>query len=337
MMSIFFNSPPVTHPMRLLLALLLCLASSLAQSMDDLYQVNEPLAADNDSEQRIALSAAFDTLLLRLTPNPRLAGEALSALRQNPQPLIVRYGKQEQTLSVEFDPTSTLRTLREQGLPLWTGQRPLLLVWWMESRYGENAALLGDAQPDSAALLQAAQHRFLKILLPLADLSEQWLSPETEPDAWLQATERYHSDGLLIVNAADNGRQLEARWQLQLDEWQASGTSIGIDRESLADMLLLEASQQLAARFAINPSSTDEQTITLQVAGANLERYAALSRTLAAFSARLLQVDGDKLLWQIHSDPNTLRAHLKLMHLQELPASGEAAAEATDNRLYFSW
>jgi len=333
MISTFFT-PPVKHPMRLLLVLLLCLASSLAQSMDDLYQVHEPLAGDSDTEQRIALSAAFDTLLLRLTPNPRLAGEALNALRQNPQPLIVRYGKQEQTLSVEFDPSSTLRTLRGQGLPLWTGQRPLLLVWWLESHYGENAALLGDAQPDSAALLQAAQHRFLKIQLPLADLSEQWLSTETDADAWLQATERYHSDGLLIVTATDNGRQLEASWQLKLDEWQASGTAIGIDRESLADMLLLEVSQRLAARFAIAaPTAVDGQAITLEVRGANLERYATLSRTLAAFSAKLLQFDGDKLLWQIDSDPATLRAHLKLMHLHE----DEAPPEAADNRLYFSW
>jgi len=333
MMSLFFNSSPVKHPMRLLFVLLLCLASSLAQSMDDLYQVNEPLAGDSDTEQRIALSAAFDTLLLRLTPNPRLAGETLTALRQNPQPLIVRYGRQEQTLSVEFDPSSTLRTLREQGLPLWIGQRPLLLVWWLESHYGENATLLGDAQPDSAALLQAAQHRFLKILLPLSDLSEQWLSAETDADAWLQATERYHSDGLLIVNATDNGRQLEASWQLKLDEWQASGTAIGIDRESLADMLLLEVSQRLAARFAIAAPSADGPAISLQVRGANLERYAALSRTLAAFSAQLLQVDGDKLLWQIHTAPDTLRTHLKLMRLHE----DEAPPEAADNRLYFSW
>jgi len=324
--------------MRLLPTLLLCLASysplALATQLDDLYQVREPLAADTDVEQSIALSAAFDTLLLRLTPNPRINSDtALTALRQNPQPLIVRYSKQGSSLLVEFDPASTLRTLREQGLPLWTGERPQLLVWWLENGYGEGSAqLLGDAQSASEALNKAAQHRALPVLLPLADLSEQWLSPQTDEAAWLENAARYNSDGLLLVNATDNGRQLEASWQLRLDDYQASDTIRGMDRDSLADMLLLSVSQRLAERFAVAPVE-GEPVLILEVRGANLERYAALSRVLAPFSAKLLQVDADKWLWQLSADPTTLRAHLKLMQLNEIPPFDPADA----GRLIFSW
>jgi len=326
--------------MRVVTFLLLCLAAYspllLAASVDDLYQVREPLVGDSDVEQSIALSSAFDTLLLRLVPGPRTAGDtALTTLRQNPQPLIVRYSKQGQTLLVEFDPTSTLHTLREQGLPLWTGKRPLLLIWWLESRYGENnAALLGDSQAGSEALAAAAQYRALPLRLPLADLPEQLLIPEQDLDAFREAATRYHSDGWLLVHASDNGRQLEASWQLYLGEYEQSGTAIGIDRESLADMLLLAVSQRLAERLAIAPSKEDDrQAVTLEVRGATLEQYAELSRVLAPFSAKLLQMDSDKLLWQLDGSAETLRAHLSLMQLHE----DEAPLEAVSGRLYFSW
>jgi len=327
--------------MRLLPVLLLCLAGYsplvLAVPVADLYQVREPLAADTDAEQGIALSAAFDTLLLRLTPGPRTAGDpALSALRQNPRPLIVRYNKREAALNVEFDPRSTLRTLREQGLPLWTGERPLLLLWWREKLHKKNSVmLLGDAQPGSEVLVQASRHRALPVLLPLADLPEQLLVPEQDFAAWQQATARYRSDGLLEVDVTGDGRQLEASWRLHLGEEEESGTARGKDRESLADMLLLEVSQRLAKRFAVAPP-TEGQELTLEIRGANLNRYAELVRAFEPFSARLLQMDGDKLLWQLNAPAETVRAHLSLMRLRELSAD-EMPAEAADGRLYFRW
>jgi len=329
--------------MRLFLALLaLFLSVPSFADTDSLYQVREPLAADTDAEQNIALSHAFDTLLLRLTANPQMAADGLRTLRQDPLPLINRYAKQGQELVVEFDPTGTLRLLQEQGLPLWSGQRPLLLLWWTESRGGTENYLLGDAQSGSKALQQAAQHRALPIRLPLADLPEQ-LIPAGQSAELLEAAQRYNTDGLLQVQVQDSGRQLQASWTLYLNGETQNGTAMGMDRETLADLLLLAVSQRLAERFAIASSTAEEsQTLNVEIRGINLERYAQLESTLAAFPAQLVQLSGDRLLWRINAPLPTVRAHLALLRLHELSPSEAASTSndseaAADGRVYFSW
>ncbi|MGF6692587.1 hypothetical protein M2318_002659 [Metapseudomonas resinovorans] len=312
---------------------LLCLTllgpSAHAETVNDLYQVREPVTSQQPEERNQALVRALDTLVLRLSGDPKAAqSPALDAVRKDPQQLISQYGYEGQTLVVDFDPITAERTLRQAGIPLWSANRPAILAWWL-NRSGEGSnSLVGDGQETAAPLRQAAQNRGLPLRLPLADLNEQLLAtPEqltsAAPGALTQASERYGADALLAVDASETDGKWQAQWRLWLGDSREQGTAEGADSTAVADAVMSAVSQRLAPRFVVARGAG--QSLELEVQGANLERYAELSRLLEPFGARLLKVEGDRLEFQVTATPEQLRAQLALAGLQESPPEAPAA------------
>ncbi|MBM7059770.1 DUF2066 domain-containing protein [Pseudomonas sp. UL073] len=324
------------------LARLLCLCLALfsvpcfAAMVADLYQVREPVTSQTPEERNAGLTRAFDTLVTRLTGDSKAAQHpALAALRSDPQQIVSQYGYENgppTVLMVDFDPVSTERSLRQAGLPLWGANRPTLLAWWLNSS-SEGNSLVGDGQASAAPLQRAAQHRGLPVRLPLADLNEQLVgTPENltadSPDALRQASERYASDALLAVDAHEDAGQWQAQWRLWVGDSREQGSAQAADADSLADAVMLAVSERLAPRYVAAPGAASGQ-LTLQVQGADLTRYAELSRLLEPFDARLQEVAGDRLTYQVNANAQQLRAQLGLAHLQEVSAPApEAAAPA---------
>lgn len=314
--------------MRLIARLLvLCLPlfslPSVAATVSDLYQVRERVASQQPEEREAALGRALETLVLRLTgQRDALQNPALEALRKDPQQIVSQYGYENDSLLVDFDPISTERTLRQAGLPLWGANRPAIMTWWLnDSSDGSN--LVGDGQDSAAPLRRAAQHRGLPLRLPLADLSEQLLAtPENlgagEPDALRSASERYAADALLAVQAREDNGQWRAQWRLWLGEAREQGEAQGADQAALADAVLLALSERLAPRFVAEPGAAS--SLTLEVQGADLARYAELQRILEPFDARLHRVEGDRLIYRVNASVEQLRAQLALAHLREVAA-----------------
>ncbi|MDD0842491.1 DUF2066 domain-containing protein [Pseudomonas sp. Gutcm_11s] len=335
-----------------LLALCLPLFSlpALAETVSGLYQVREPVTSQQPEERTAALNRALETLVLRLTGDAKaIQGQALQAVRQDPQQLVSQYVYEGETLVVDFDPLTTENKLRQAGLPLWGANRPSILAWWLNSS-AEGASLVGDAQEAAKPLQQAAQHRGLPVRLPLADLQEQLVAtPEnlgaSQPDALQPASERYAADALLAVQAREEGGQWQAEWRLWLGDAREQGKAQGADQKALADAVLLAVSERLAPRFLVKPGAAS--AMTLEIQGADLGRYAELERLLEPFSARLLRVKGDQMVWQVNASAEQLRAQLALAGLQEVPADAApldaaAAPQATPapapaNLMRFRW
>lgn len=305
-----------------LLALCCALASvhSLATPLNDLYQVREPVANQQPEEREEALRKAFDTLVLRLTGDART--DQVAQLRADPQQLVSRYAYEDNAVVVSFDPITTERALRSAGLPLWGADRPSILTWWLgESPNGSQ--LVGDAQEGSSALRAAAQHRGLPLRLPLADLSEQLAATaETvtakEPQALREVSDRYDADGLLAVLAKQSGDSWEASWRLWVGDKQTQGKASGDSRAAVADEVMLAVSTFLAPQYRVAAGDTSE--ITLEVLGADVERFAELDRLLEPFGARLQRVESDRLVYRLNASPEQLRSQLALARLQEVPA-----------------
>ena len=70
-------------------------AHSLAAPVSDLYKVREPVASQQPAEREEALRKAFDTLVLRLTGDPKTDQAAVAQLRKDPQQLISRYAYED--------------------------------------------------------------------------------------------------------------------------------------------------------------------------------------------------------------------------------------------------
>lgn len=305
---------------------LLCLPlfslPSIAATVNDLYQVREPVASQQPEERDAALLRALDTLVLRLTGNPEAPKTpALEALRKDPQQIVSQYGYENDNLLVDFDPVSTERALRQAGLSLWGANRPAILAWWLNDATN-GSSLIGDGQSSAQILSQAAQHRGLPLRLPIADLSEQLLAtPETleasDPAALRSASERYAADALLVVQAREDNGQWQAKWRLWLGDEREQGSVQGADQTAVADAVFLAIGERLAPRFMVAPGAA-ATSLTLEVQGAGLARYAQLQRILEPMGAQLRQAQGDRLVYQVNASAEQLRAQLALLRLQEV-------------------
>jgi hypothetical protein len=292
----------------------------MAAPVSDLYKVREPVASQQPAEREEALRNAFDTLVLRLTGDTSSDQDSVAQLRNDPQQLVSRYAYEGDAVIVNFDPVTTERALRSAGLSLWGAERPSILTWWLgESANGSQ--LVGDAQEGSSDLRAAAQHRGLPLRLPLADLSEQLVAtPETvtakDPQALRDVSERYDADGLLTVMAKQSGETWQANWRLWVGDKQTQGKASGDTRSALADEVMLAVSTFLAPQYRVKPG--DRTEITLEVLGADVERFAELDRLLEPFGARLQRVESDRLVYRLSASPEQLRAQLALARLQEV-------------------
>ncbi|HBS77150.1 MAG TPA: DUF2066 domain-containing protein [Pseudomonas sp.] len=297
-------------------------AHSMAVPLADLYKVREPVASQQPAEREEALRKAFDTLVLRLTGDSSSDQQAVAPLRSDPQQLVSRYAYEGDTVVVSFDPVTTERALRSAGLPLWGAERPSILSWWL-GETADGSQLVGDAQEGSSDLRAAAQHRGLPLRLPLADLSEQLVATSDavtakDPQALRDVSERYDADGLLAVMAKQSGESWEADWRLWMGDKQTQGKASGDTRVALADEVMLAVSTFLAPQYRVKPG--DRSEITLEVLGADVERFAELDRLLEPFGARLQQIASDRLVYRLNASPEQLRAQLALARLQEVAA-----------------
>ena len=297
-------------------------AHSMAAPLADLYKVREPVASQQPAEREEALRKAFDTLVLRLTGDSSSDQQAVAPLRSDPQQLVSRYAYEGDTVVVSFDPVTTERALRSAGLPLWGAERPSILSWWL-GETADGSQLVGDAQEGSSDLRAAAQHRGLPLRLPLADLSEQLVATSDavtakDPQALRDVSERYDADGLLAVMAKQSGESWEADWRLWMGDKQTQGKASGDTRVALADEVMLAVSTFLAPQYRVKPG--DRSEITLEVLGADVERFAELDRLLEPFGARLQQIASDRLVYRLNASPEQLRAQLALARLQEVAA-----------------
>ncbi|UZE13704.1 DUF2066 domain-containing protein [Pseudomonas sp. B21-053] len=305
--------------------------ASHAETVKGLYQVRQPVSSQSPEVRDQATQEALDTLVLRLTGDPKAAqNPGLAAIRKDPQQIISQYGFDAgppEVLKVDFDPATTEQALRRAGLSLWGANRPSILGWWLNDS-AEGSSLVGDGQATAAPLRRAAQHRGLPLRLPLADLSEQLVATApnlegTDAAPLRGASERYNADALLAVHAREEGGQWQAKWHLWLGDQKEAGTVQGADQAAVADAVMLAVAQRMAPRFVVKAGVSSEQL--LEVQGMNLERYAALGRLLDPFGGRLVSVDGDRIVYRVNGSAEQLRSQLSLAKLQEVPA-GEAPA-----------
>ncbi|WP_322614299.1 DUF2066 domain-containing protein [Pseudomonas sp. BIC9C] len=306
---------------------------SHAETVKGLYQVREPVNGQSPEERDQATQRALDTLVLRLTGDPKAAqSPGLAAIRKDPQQIISQYGFDAgppEVLKVDFDPGTTEQALRRAGLAVWGASRPSILGWWLNDS-AEGSSLVGDGQASAAPLRRAAQHRGLPLRLPLADLNEQIVAtaPNLEgadPAPLHAASERYNADALLAVHAQEEGGQWQAKWRLWLGDQKEAGTVQGADQAAVADAVMLAVNERLAPRFVARPGASSAQL--LEVQGMNLEHYASLGRLLEPFDGRVQSVDGDRIVYRVNGSVDQLRAQLSLARLQEAPA-GQAPTPA---------
>ena len=289
-----------------------------AASVVDLYQVSEPVSSGQDQQQ--ALHGALDQLLIRLTGSKAVLDKPeLARLREHPEQVANRYEQKGGQLAVDFDGVAVGRALDQAQVPVWGQQRASLLAWWVEHNPDEGNTLMIDSQSESAALHDSAKARGLPLVLPMGDLQEQSLTDQGGDDsAFSGEVKRYGTDGLLKVSAGPNdyGHWL-GQWQLSLGDKNASGKVEADDRQGLVDEVMSAVLANMAPWYATAGSGVPQQTLELQVDGADLSHYGELQRALEPYGGKLLHMQGQQLLFQVKARPDELRQALTAIGLQE--------------------
>lgn len=301
----------------LMMALLLNLAwpSTGTARFDSLYEVQVPVADQSAAERARALEQALREVAVRVSGMRQAAQGALAADSVQPGRVVQQYGylstPEGLKLQVRFEPGATEQLLRQQGLPIWAGERPTTLVW-LALQDGADRRLLGTDDPGVAgrALRQRAEERAVPLILPLLDLEDQ--SRVRFADVWggffdsvRAASQRYGADAVLVGRLERQHGGWLARWTLfnhgetrqwnqNLDDLEAAA-ALGVD--GLADALAARYTEQFGG-------SVDANRVGVWVEDVRtLEDYAQLSRFLrsreSVRDARLVLVNGDRVRYEL--------------------------------------
>ena len=290
---------------RLLLACVVAGAAGTASAevVPWLYDVEVAVPTQGDADRRRAASAALAEVLTRVTGLREIpfVAQVDAALRESER-YYVRYAfatrdiepkeggdlVPETRLEIHFEPGTLLDLLRRAGLPVWSADRPTLLVWVVLDRGTDrdvvSSASLGTAEEVALAMHREARRRGIVLTLPLMDLEDRGLRVT---DLWgrfwtaiMRSSRRYGRDLMLLGRVAANpGGGFSSHWELRSpvgeQELAATFDHQGLSAAAAAGEAVHRAADALARRFAVRGGDLD--TIALTVRGAQTVRgYAAV-------------------------------------------------------------
>lgn len=304
--------------------LLLPISRVAAEQIENLYTVAVPVQSQSSGELRRASADGLASVMVRVSgaqdvmANGGLAKEMSRAqqyLRQyRYQTLTPPDGEPQLNAILEFAPEQVDGRLRAAGLPVWSANRPSVLVWLViEDRSGRRFVDAETAPEMVAALQQSALRRGLVIKLPLLDLTDTTLS--TPDQLWRLDTEllgpamdRYHSDGLLLGRATQlsTGRWL-GKWVYTFNGRRVEFDGDGADAAAYMASIVDRVADLQARQFAISPVTMVEGGLLMQIDGlsqfTDYARVVTYLESLAAVRhANVLELDGERVIFQLMAD-----------------------------------
>lgn len=273
---------PLLRPL-LMIILLGCWFGSEPLRAAGLLEAEVPVADMAEASRAEGVRAALLQVLVKNTGIGDLALQAdTAALLRNPEQGLQQYGYAEvpgaegeprQVLRVRFSREDIERRIHAQGLPLWSAQRPRLLLWVAIEDARGRTLQADDDSPYAASLRRQAERRGLPIALPLLDMQDR--RQISVADVWggfeeivHQASQRYDGPGwaTATLRPATAG-QWRLQWTLQLDEWQLQGSALAASVELALRRLVDELADEVAARYAVSPAAGGESRLRIAVLG----------------------------------------------------------------------
>ena len=255
-----------------------------AEQVEGLFEVE--LEALNKSERELNRLAGkgLEQVLVKVTGQSKVRGlpEVDAAISEH-MPLIqqYRYGRIEVEdeerllLKLAYTEAQVKKLALKAGLPLWSANRPPVLVWLVTDEGGERRFATRASHPELYLdLNNEAKRRGLILDWPLYDLQDELqLSPR---DLWRldvrlaeQATQRYDADSLLI------GRLWLGDWLYRNSNRHRRVDSEGRERQGLSADAIDMVANTLAEQYAISASEAESERAFLHISGIeDLDDYA---------------------------------------------------------------
>ena len=282
-----------------LLLVLLCLPVAAAQ---DLFESEVVVADQSQAVRTDAFRQALTRIIVRVAGDQTvLSGEPARKLLEDPARLVQQYryfteqasSPPQLKLWARFDGDAIRRSLQQQGMSYWGGERPDTLVWLAVEDRGRRYIVSADSSSDvHRQIQQAARQRGVPILFPLMDLEDQ--TQVKFSDLWggffdkvLVASKRYSPPAVLIgrLNRSPSGGW-SSRWYLDVvgrsNEWSDSHRQL----QELARQGVEDVADILATRFAVTGGGANGRRVDITVNGIEtLAAYARISSYLSTLSS----------------------------------------------------
>ncbi len=283
-----------------------------AHAVTDLFETEVAVSDQTQAVRAEAFRTALSRIIVRVAGDQSvLSGEPARKLLEDPASLVQQYRYFTETASsppvlklwARFDGDAIRRSLQQEGMAYWGGERPDTLVWLaVEDRGRRYIVSAGGGSDVHRQVELAARKRGVPILFPLMDLEDQ--TQVRFSDLWggffdkvLAASKRYDPPAVLIgrLNRSPSGGW-SSRWYLDVvgraNEWSDSHRQL----QELAQQGVEDVADILATRFAATGRGNSGDIIKITVNGIEtLDAYARISRYLASLSS-VSRVEVDELL-----------------------------------------
>jgi hypothetical protein len=298
------------------LALLLVLAAGAvrAEVVKDLYSAEVEVKDQSAAELTRASRAALSEVLVKVSgsvdvlANPAIA-EALKGARNHLQ----RYSYsgraqagEELMLQAVFDSGYVTRLVIDAGAPIWTANRPLVLVWLTEEDAAGRQFVNNDTAPAQVAYLrQAFARRGVPVQFPLYDLADT--AALSLDQAWsldalalTGASARYQLEDVLAGRyALLSTGGVVGEWTFFRGEERLTRSVTSADEAEFMQAGVALAAEAMAARYAV-AASVNTDGLTMTVSGVtSYADYAAVVAWLEHLelvdSADVVLVRGDTI------------------------------------------
>ena len=267
---------------------LTCLLPGLtsAEVVRGLYEGQVVVNSEQEGERLAAQGQALRQVLGKLSGVARVSGPVVDAAVAEPQRYLQQFSYRRSedpsaplALWASFEVAAVDALLREARLPVWSGQRPAVLVW-LALASSESIELLtpdsaASAEPILPALNRRAWERGIPITYPLLDLEDRvriqaadvW---QLDTDKIAAASVRYGAGVALVgrVEATGIGAWI-ARWSMIESGSESQWTTQGLSAAATVPDALDEVANRLSAKYAVLSASDADggDSIDVRVTG----------------------------------------------------------------------
>lgn len=343
----------VVHTCWFALLLMSVAGAVRAEIVSDLYSAEVPVADQSSAELGKASRAALSEVLVKVSGSTEvLRNPVIAPALANARAQVQRYSYSENPLAPQglivrllFDRTYVSELLIEAGAPIWTENRPAVLVWLVINTGEGRRFVNADTAPALVATMREEfARRGVPLQLPLFDLADaSALNPD---EAWgldnpalLPASARYKLQDVLVgrLSLLTSG-SVAGDWSYSHEDSQIL-RSATVDNEELfireGVTLVAEA---MAARYGVAATLKDGG-LSLSVSGVTgYADYAAVVSWLESLEpieyANVEWVRGDTIALRLRAqaDASQLAAIIELnQRLVPLPIS------ASGTELSYQW
>lgn len=324
------------------------IAPAVATEVADLYQSQVTTGGRTPAHQRQAMAAALREVAMKVSGRSDIKPEQLQGLIKNAEKIVQSYayegdGRGEPLkMRVAFDGAAVNAGLQAAGLPVWSSNRPKVLLWLVREDAGQRRIVTQELDTDVLDQVRAvSRQRGLPFHLPLNDVQD--MQSVSAADVWAGfldnvklASGRYHPDIIVLAKVYQAGLLWQGDWQIVAVGGTHSQEFTGPDMASVIEPGIGWITQDIASVYA-NRTPAGEGTVT----GAPLTFRISGVRTLKDY-ARLLdylktrvvvkqvtvrEVAADTLTLAVTSDAHidiimqTLKAEGRLVALPSQPAA----------------